>query len=336
MFKWFRLCYSGKIKTEGFLEYIAIESENVIKEFTISIPIPFLNINTSMEIGTIKLDYYNEEFFNNYEKRLHEIEELDRNKISEVMSNLRRKYQGTVFSCIKIEAEENKAIEIAIEDTEKALTVLRFFSPSALIPEIPSYLGRMGHTLLPSNYIFIFNDNDDCPVIREEIDDHRQHYWTLDESYLNIIREKGFHQAIEIIFKENKSEFEKCTINAIEIFCRATMSKDYYDKIVYSLVAAETLLLKNNSEGIQSNTGLRMSFVIKTNPDDRNEIRKLINNAYSRRSAFLHHGNKNIDRNLLSSLQMAVWDTIRMCLLNCKTYNTQIEFINYIETQIVS
>ena len=36
--------------------------------------------------------------------------------------------------------------------------ILRFFSPTAFNPEIPSYFGRMGQTDVPKDYALIFND----------------------------------------------------------------------------------------------------------------------------------------------------------------------------------
>jgi len=338
-FEWFENRYKGLLHEDiDLVEFLLQKAEKAIKRTKISIPISFLSIEKPFEIGNITFEYFRTEFFDryiNYTKSKAQKSDsfnLDNFKIFE--RNFRKKYQGAVFSSISLEAEQRKCVETARSETEKALMVLRFFSPSTFLPQIPCYFGIMGQTDIPKNHVFIFEN--EIPLIREEIEEMRMHIWSISHREFEKLRKLGIEIPSDLIIKQNPSEFETLILNSMSLFGRSLTSDNYQDKIVYSLVSIETLLLQNQSEPIQSNVGLRLSFLTESKSEKRKDVKDLINRAYKTRSSYIHHGKIGENWEILEKLQHLIWTAIRNALISKDRFKTQNDFLDYIENLILT
>jgi hypothetical protein len=259
-FEWVEKCYKNEISiSQDFINYLRQQADQVVKQIKISIPVLFLIIEESFRIGNITFEYYTRDFFDNCENRFKDNFEGVTPETEEGLRRFRKDYQGKVFASISLRAEKDKCVEVAKKETDKALTILRFFSPSALLPEIPSYFGRMGHVDIPSNHIFIFED--ELPVIHKEIAEKSNPYWRIRRDQILEFEKYGLANANEIITKEKPTKFDDVLLNSISLFTRGIRSKDIHDKLVFTLVSLETMLLKNETEPIQSSIGLRLAFL---------------------------------------------------------------------------
>ena len=231
---------------------------------------------------------------------------------------------------------QQRCIEIAKLQIEKALTVLRFFSPSAFLPEIPCYFGIMGQTDIPKSHYFVFENEDEIPLVQEGIDERRMHSWSISAHEYSELYKMGLRLASNLIFKEDHTQFEDSVLNSMYLFGRALTSREFQDKIVYALVSIETLLLQNQSEPIQSNVGLRLAFLSESEPQKRKNVKETINKAYKFRSSYIHHGKIGEDWELLKVLQHTIWTAIRNALVSVDRFKTRKEFLDYIENMILS
>lgn len=130
IFEWFSKKYTGEIKqSTQFLSYLATSLDEVIKEYKIAIPISFLSIEKGFNIGKIEFDFFKENLFDEYEENFinNATNENEIKMMKQAIINLRKKYQGKVSANITLIAEQNKAIEIAKEETENSLTILKIF-----------------------------------------------------------------------------------------------------------------------------------------------------------------------------------------------------------------
>lgn len=339
LFNWFEKKYKGELGDSiTFLSYLKDESEKRIKETKVSIPISFLDIQKPFMIGNVRFEYFTKDFFDEFIKEISEKAKQQPNyneiQFNEGYRDMRRKYQGKVFSSIAVNAEEEKCLEIAMQETEKSLTILRFFSPAVFVPEVPSYFGRMGHTELPQDYVFIFHNT--FPKITENIAEIREFIWTITEDQLNQLKILGLEVASKLIAQTEYSDFEKLLINSISLFARAITSNTFNDKLVFSLVSIETLLLKNSQEPIQNNVGQRISFLTSQELKDRKNIMKEIQKAYDLRSSYVHHGETKEDYMLLQKIQHLVWVALRNVLFMKDKFKSQKDLIDYIEDLILS
>lgn len=338
-FDWFEKKYKGLLPADNdFVEFIFEEAEKSIQKHKVSIPISFISIEEPFKVGKITFEYFRKEFFDRYINKkksdAQESDDFNSNNFNIFERNFRRKYQGVVFASMSLEAERRRCIEIAKSETEKAIMVLRFFSPSSFLPQIPCYFGIMGQSDLPRNHVFIFED--DIPEVHEGILERRMYCWPISRRKFAELRELGIEIASELIIKTNPSEFEKLILNSMSLFGRSLTSNNYQDKIVYSLVSIETFLLQTQSEPIQSSVGLRLAFIAESNREKRKDVKNLITRAYKIRSSYIHHGRIGEDWKILESLQHLIWTAIRNGLILKDRFKTQKEFLDHIEDLILT
>lgn len=250
IFDWFENKYKGLIpKDKELVEYIAEKSEKEIKKYKISIPISFIAIEKPFVIGKINFEYFEtgfyDKFINTLKSKAQESKEFDENNFSIFEKDFRKKYQGAVFASISLEAEQQRCIEIAMSEAEKALMALRFFSPSTFLPQIPCYFGIMGQTEIPKNHVFIFEN--EIPTVKEGMEEKRMYSWPISVIEFSEIYKAGLGIASKLISQKDTTAFENSVLNSMSLFGRALTSRNFQDKIVYSLVSIETLLLQKSN-----------------------------------------------------------------------------------------
>lgn len=325
--------YKGEIDNNlSFSEFLINETEKLIKQLKVSVPISYLSIENSFQLGDITYEYYDENFF---DKLFVELNKKENGSITEnSFEKLRKDYQGVVFASKIIIAEKERAIEKIIEEVDEQIKLIRCFSPTTFLPIVDSYFDRKGHTLIPHNHCFVFEG--ELPIINTFRDKSIDYYFPFSNNLLKDYNDTGFIQIFDLINKEPKSDLEELLLNVAFLFSRCIESKFYQDKLVYALVSLETLLLKNTSEPIQNSVGLRLSFLTRKEIEKRKEVIELIKQSYILRSSYIHHGKKKENIELLQKLQHLVWQTIINTLKSLDKFKTQEDFLNYIEDLILS
>ena len=335
LFEWFEKKYTGALNSsDSFITYLSEKSENAVKARKISIPLSFISIQEPFNVGGVTFEYLKKELFDQIEKHLLKKLEHREKNVAEKMVNTRKRYQGSVVASMTVRAEKQKSLEIVKEETEKAIMILQFFSPATFLPEIPCYFGRMGHVNIPSSHFFLFKDNQ-LPDIIMEVDEKKDFDFFIGKQQLSMLKRVGLEEASKVILKEQRTQLEDLLLNCIKLFTKGIASREYQDKIVFSLVSVETLLLQNTSEPIQSTVGLRLAFLTENSTDGRKSVIELIKKAYTLRSAYLHHGKYDYDYKILQDLQHAVWTALRNVLMNRNRFTSQTELLDFIEKQVL-
>lgn len=337
LFEWFEKRHKGELTSStNFVACLKERALAEIKTRKISIPISYMTIEKPFKIGNITFEYYTTDFFDQIEKHIRANVGNQTESLNEGIRAIRKRYQGVVFASISVHAETEKCIDIANQETENALMVLRFFSPTTFVPEIPSYFGMMGKVHIPSRYLFIFEDGLSMPTIKEEFAERRDPMCILREQDIQDFKNHGLGHASELITKENRTELEELLMTSLFLFTRGTVAKEFQDKLVFTLVSIETLLLQNQSEPIQRSVGLRLCFLAASKVNERKQVVDLVKEAYKERSKYLHHGHSKSDFELLQKLQHIVWTAFINVLSITDRYSTQNELLKFIEEKILS
>jgi hypothetical protein len=332
MFKWIEDRYKGSVsQSKTFIDHLISSSENDIKEYKVSIPISFLFIQAPFIIGKVTFEFFAIDFFDELEAHL---KTFNQNDNTEGFKKFRKKYQGVVFASTSIIAEQEKAVELAIQETEKALMVLRLLSPTTYIPQIPSYFGRMGFTHVPISHCFIFADK--FPIVKESVAVKSDFNLKVNSEDLNMMKLGGLDYLSQLISKSDPNEFERLLLNSISIFTKGIVSSDLQDKFVFSLASIETLLLADSSEPIQHSVGLRLAFGASRSREERKQIIQLVKRAYTIRSSYLHHGKASSDMGVLTGLQHTIVTALRNIMMNSSRFSNQAQLIDFIENMILS
>lgn len=332
IFRWFSEKYKGKIKQEiKFLHYLSEEIPGIISEYMVAFPISFMTIENPFKVGKVRIDILRKNIFDEYEKKSLESvnDENEINLIKNGIIKIRKKYQGKVCATIKVKAEKNKAIDTAKLEVENALTILKFFSPSAFLPEIPNFVGRMGQIMIPESHIFIFED--DLPEMISSIDENKYPFWHIDKKALSMMNKSGIKVFSDLSIKKDPTPFEEICLISIKYFTKAISSREYHDRLVFAIVSIEALLLKDKTEkGIQENTSRRLT-VLNGGNNNQKEMTSLIDKAYHYRNSYLHHGEKGSILEILNELQLKIWTAIEKAVHMTSNFENKLEFIEYLD-----
>ena len=126
-------------------------------------------------------------------------------------------------------------------------------------------------------------------------------------------------------------------IDTLILYSRSSLAKEIADKLVYILVALESIFLKGN-EPIQDNLSLRMAFMHDVSIEDRRAIRDNIKHAYQLRSSFIHHG-KRIgvdDHKTLRQFMLNAWRSLAALIPIARTETTKDQFYEWLEDRRLS
>jgi hypothetical protein len=109
-----------------------------------------------------------------------------------------------------------------------------------------------------------------------------------------------------------RNQFQEKLLATLILYSRSAILKDIADKLVYILVALESIFLRNSSEPIQQNLGERIAFLIGDSLEKRKRIIKVTRETYTLRSRFVHHGHSIDDDHLetMREFMQYAWQAI--------------------------
>jgi hypothetical protein len=295
IFKWIEEKYTNKISSSA-MEYVILTCEKNVVESEIWIPVAETCIQSEIDIGKITLKTITKDKLTDCIKCIDECpkspDEKERIK-REFMGEYQEKVQGLAAVTIRLLAEPERANEIAKEEAEKALSILRIFSPSIFHPKLISYCTTLGSEHINTNISFQLKI-DKSLTVDEGVENKSRITWIIDDKLKSMIKASGLDILSNILVNEKKTIFQDQVLDALFLYSKSSLANNFVEKMIYILVAIESILLKDENEPIQKNIGERMAFLIENEPKKRKDVITNITKIYKIRSAFIHHG-KTID-----------------------------------------
>jgi len=296
VFKWLINNFKENNSVEP-MKFLKAECQNKIEEWEIVTPIAELYIENEFSIGNINLITLSKEIIDGWESSKEDIKKTANIVVNGEQSNsyeeLRKSYCGKAAAKYSIEAELNRAIEMANEETDISLSILRYFSRANVIPNLISCCTISGaeninviknliirNNLLSINHIAI-NRN----YIRN---------WIIQKDDLELFKKMGLNKLSNLLKKETLSKFESTLLDSLLIYSRNSLMQNIHDKIIYILSSLEAILIIDNNESIMQNLSERIAILIGKNVEEKKQIIRNIKTIYGLRSKFLHHGNQDL------------------------------------------
>lgn len=327
--KWIVIKLLSEDNSIDFIDFAIQDIENSCKEFEFWIPIPSVHSSKSLKLGFVVFKNVNSEVFNNWFNIGPVLEtEEDTNSLE---YKLRHKFQGYLAGNIKIKAEPIRAKELAYQYFMDSLSILRVFSPSNFAHQITCLADEYGGDRNRKHVYFCTDLCNNNTVFTDRIIDNATH-WDIGYEMVQII-ESYLPVLNEMLTNEKLSDLQDKVLNSLFIYSRSSLRHDLSDKILYILVALESLLLKNDNEPIQQNVGERIAFVMAQSVQERLNIVKTFKYIYSYRSSFVHHGNTDsYNPEMISEFLLTSWLFMLKAIEFTKLYESKDDFITYIET----
>jgi hypothetical protein len=166
------------------------------------------------------------------------------------------------------------------------------------------------------------------------------HWHLSDDDVRKYTETFGFDHVNKLLASKNRTTFQETLLDALLLYSRSTREKDLEGKLVYTLVAMESMLLRNDTEPIQQNVGERMAFIntINTNAGvvKRQQIIRNLKAAYALRSKFVHHGNTIEDREIVRQFMINAWALFTTLATASQRFETKEELIDHLEAMKLS
>lgn len=311
-----------------FLERVVAEA---VKVWEVWIPIANMYVESDLRLGEVTFRTITPEFL---ERRDEGYLSGTSKKESEadVRSRLardREELQGLAAGVVKLEAESGAAHKKALAAVEESLAILRVCHPANRSWSVGSRCLPLGSEHDDTFWAIGLQDGS---IVNEV----RALRWLPSDRWLlsneEIKKLQFYVQPVrELLEQSAPTPFQEAIRSSLSLYSRSNVETDTADKLVYILVALETLLLRNSQEMVQQNVAERFAFLSADEAPDRIECAKNLKDAYGLRSRYLHHGHKPQDVVVLESFFPRAWEFFLRLPEMHKAYRDKEELVADIE-----
>jgi hypothetical protein len=329
IFDWMRAKYTDQA-VPTMTEYVLRECENRVQDLEIWLPIAATHVQSELRIGKIILKTITRETIDRWRDQCLTDTPEDEVKLMLLFDRERKILQGLAAATMKVVAEPKRAFELALEETEKAIGLLRFFGPENFRPEMSSYCTVLGKEQRETVTHLIIQDQRLIYLSQGTVD----RGWRpliLDDTLLSKMKGSGLDILSDLLVKEDRSEFEERILNALLLYSRSPLEKNIPAKLIYIFAALESVLLKDEKESIQQNISERIAFVIGTTTAERRSIISNIKSVYTFRSRFFHHGHGIDEVETISIFMANTWRFFTRLIQCVNHFSTTADFLNSVE-----
>lgn len=334
IFSWIEIKYKNETKVE-MIGYIEDKCQKEIAQLEIWLPIASLQIESNIQIGKIILKTITREMIDRWHSdwdKAHP-EYKDKNKL--LFDKERKIIQSYAAATIELIAEPKRAYEIATEEAEKSIGILRYFSYHNFHPLAKSYLTLLGKENMETSKHLLIKENKLISLSTHSFGPPFQPLFFNNE-IIKASMASGLDILSNLLLNDSKTNYQKNLIDSLLLYSKSSLSKEPSDKLIYILAALELILLKNENEPIQQNIAERIAFIVGNTVDDRKKIIKNFKEVYSIRSSFVHHGHRIEDIEVLKTFMYNIWLFYNWLIKNAYNFETKDHLIEKIETRKLS
>ena len=155
-----------------FCEFLKISYEKIICDYEIVIPINFLHIEKSFALGNVNFRPFSKKSIDELESRAVTQAQNSPQKdlVRKLFDQKIRQFQGYAVATILLQAEPARAYEIAIEETNTALSMLRIFSSSTREPLSYYPAAVWGSSNISSGYLIALKEGKFNQMLSKTLD----------------------------------------------------------------------------------------------------------------------------------------------------------------------
>jgi hypothetical protein len=270
-----------------FTEYVLKRSNDEIRDFEVWFPVYRTYLESSFPMGRVVFQTISRQMMDECEARIPKSDPETAIAVQSAFARDRSVLQACAAAGTKIRAERTKALATSRELAEDAVGLLRFFSPANWTPKLRSYCTLLGSENVRGTAELFLHGTSVETYHRGALDSGA--FWVLSNSYLSNF--PGLLDRLQTLAAApDYSPFRQAIYDALLVYSRNSVAITPTDKLVYILVALESLLVRGENEPLAKNVGERFAFLIGESKETRIAVRDNTTEIYRHRSGFLHHG----------------------------------------------
>jgi len=326
LFKWLQKRYTNEIDGD-YTTYLLEHSKESIKKRTIMIPVPYTIIKYPFKLGHIEFWTLNEEtidswFMNANTKQNKEFVEKSKKQV-------KLDFQGYAVGVYQCVAEEIRASELAYEHLINSLSILRMVSTANLHPLINCCAYEYGQKVIRTKHWFGFSEGKTSPLQASRLIE-KDIPWNVGDLEMSMLGQLSDYD--RLLTLEKLTPYQQKLFDATLIYSKNTLRYEVFDKILYILVALESMLLKGESESIQQNIAERIAFITGKTSKERVEIVKEVKDVYAIRSKYIHHGISDFEDNeLLSKFMLRTLAVFQFFASKMDEFDDKVDLLEYLD-----
>lgn len=326
---WIKEKLDGKASSEMSEAVIAFVASRIAAH-TVWIPIAQLHLEVPISIGETEIRQIDWNMFEGWKAEAIAKNPGAQEGILEQFQSWSRDLRGLAVARTVVTGDSTSAEEIGARLAEEAASLIRMFTPAALLPNQRSYCTPLGLENT-ERYTRIRVSRDKIVGLVSGLTGPPTSSLVLGKDSIAKMRRAGLDQLIEIYAKPQRTDLEERSLSAVMMYSRMTLFRDHSDKLVYILAALECVLLKNETEPIQQNLSERLALLVGGTFAERKNVIQLLRSSYSRRSRVLHHGTRAIDGEQLKELMKYAWHGLFRVISHCPRFKTRDMFLSAID-----
>jgi hypothetical protein len=337
---WIRAKFAGEaVPTLG--DYLTEKCEADVQEHELWFPVSRLSVESDLTFGNVVFKTITEEIMDRMVEDMQGAKEgqdaTHAAKLDAYLTRQRADLQGLAAATAKVTAEPQRAYEVALRESERAVAALRVYQAAATTtPEVTSYCALLGTENLESIKNLEMERGRVRRTSERPVDKPVLHWHLSDDDVRKYTETFGFDHVNKLLASKNRTRFQETLLGALLLYSRSTREKDLAGKLVYTLVALESVLLRNATEPIQQNVGERMAFINTNTVEKRHEIIRNLKAAYVLRSKFIHHGHTIEERETVWRFMISAWALFTSLAKVSQRFETKEELIDHLEAMKLS
>ena len=271
----------------GCVDYVLRSLESAVSEHRLLFPVSALHVQSPLTLGSVTVSTFPETIFEALESR--KADDSSAAAFAESCRSMREDFQGLAVAATSVFGEPIRAEEIARDRVELAIGVLRFFAPAHLHPGATSRVALWGYAPQRTGRVFVTDASGRLLSTTTSFID-RQGTMLLGDAVRDALFDFGLSEVCDILARDSRTDFEQALLAAMVTFGRAALTPDLGERMVWYCAGLESILVRDTREPILHTLSERLALFGYDTADERATAVKDVKDAYSLRSAFVHHG----------------------------------------------
>lgn len=302
-------------KTAGsdLIDHLINEVEQKIGDHQFYFPVINLNIENPFKIGNVEFCYFTKKYFDDYftsknkEKATISKEEFE--------SLFHKEYVGQVIAKIKVSAESEQAEDIAKNEAQNAVDVLKIYGETSSVPEKKTMFD-LNHRLnyqTKANFLSQNLSKSDDLLISIKFNNPT---FSINDAHLIKARENGMETFSHFVALKNDDDLYKLIIQSINLFASSLSDFDIHKRAISLITIMESLLLLDEEEyKMEKFVKSRIhNLLIKIYPDGE-YLKGILTKIYKVRHKMVHKAIRlNIDTKELAFVQITIINLLLMMM----------------------
>ena len=328
VFEWVKKRDRGQ-ESAGCVDYVLRSLKSAVAEHRLLFPVSDLHVQSPLTLGLVTVSSFPERIFEELESK--EAQNLSAEAHAEVCRSMRRDFQGLAVAETSVFGEPIQAQEIAAKRVDRAVGVLRFFTP----PGITSRIARWGHVPPRTSRVFVTDSAGKLLSASEAIVD-RPGAMVLGDELRDVLLAAGLAEICDILARTSRTDFEETVLVGMVTFGRAALTTDLREKMIWYCAGLESILLRDSSEPILQNLSERLVMCAYDTVQERAVALKDIREGYALRSRFVHHGAEIDEGEVVTRFAGHGLRAYHRIIKNVHRFNRKVDFVECVDRMKLS